>query len=70
MRRRGGRHPHPLDDYGLIVDAVATVSGGPDGARLHLAPTRAVLHRSGPPANLSTLACGSDCVPLTIRAAR
>src|SRR5262245_6990010 len=37
------RHP---SDYSLIVDAVATVAPEVGGARLLLAPTRAVLHRS------------------------
>jgi len=36
------------DDYSLIVDAVATVISTPDGFRLLLAATRAVLHRAVP----------------------
>ncbi|HXJ83081.1 MAG TPA: pyridoxamine 5'-phosphate oxidase family protein [Candidatus Methylomirabilis sp.] len=58
------------EDYSLIVDAVATVIAEPDGARLLLAPTRAVLHRPAPAADPAISPCGSDCVPLAIRAAR
>lgn len=56
----------PADEagYSLIVDGQATVAGG----SLHIAPTRAVLHR---PATLAeprpTGACGADCVELDPR---
>lgn len=57
------------DDYSLIVDAVATVVGNPGDHRLALSPTRAILHRPGPPPD-PTSTCGSDCVPLSLRASR
>jgi hypothetical protein len=56
------------DDHSLIVDAVATVDDGGDGARLRLAPTRAVLHRPGPAPAPSASACGSDCIPIPLAA--
>lgn len=69
-----GKRPHvsllwparTAEDYSLIVDAVAKA----DGLRLRLAPTRAVLHRPGPPPDPSKTSCGSDCVPLSLRALR
>ena len=69
-----GKRPHvsllwparTLEDYSLIVDAVATA----DGLRLRLTPTRAVLHRPGPPPDPSKTSCGSDCIPLSLRALR
>ena len=69
-----GKRPHvsllwparSADDYSLILDAVATA----DGLRLRLAPTRAVLHRPGPPPDPSKTSCGSDCVPLSLRTSR
>jgi hypothetical protein len=48
-------------DYSLIVDGTATVA--PDRQRLTLAPTRAVLHRPGAPADPAS-SCTADCVPL------
>ncbi len=57
------------DDYSLIVDAVATVVGAPGDHRLSLVPTRAVLHRSAAAPDPAS-ACGSDCVPLSLRASR
>src|SRR5215470_3162084 len=54
------------DDYSLIVDATATVTGGPGEHRLILAPTRAVLHRPGPAPDPASQ-CGADCVPLSLR---
>ena len=55
-------------DYNLIVDAVATVESTAAGPRLSMAPTRAVLHRSGPAPDPSASSCGSDCQPLTLGA--
>ena len=49
------------DDYSLIVDGAAAVE--PERQRLFLTPTRAVLHRPGPPAD-PTSSCTADCVPL------
>jgi hypothetical protein len=49
-------------DYSLIVDGAATVD--PAGHRLFLAPSRAVLHRPGAPAD-PTSSCTADCVPLS-----
>lgn len=49
------------DDYSLIVDGAAAVD--PGRQRLFLSPTRAVLHRPGPPAD-PTSSCTADCVPL------
>ena len=51
-------------DYSLIVDGVASVEETPEGPRLWLTPTRAVLHRPGTPATATATACGSDCVRL------
>ena len=50
------------DDYSLIVDGEAIISGN-DG-ELRVTITRAVLHRPGPPKAATGSACGSDCVPL------
>src|SRR5262245_1137033 len=55
-------------DYSLIVDALATVESTADGARLSMAPTRAVLHRWGPAPDPSASTCGSDCRPLALGA--
>jgi len=55
-----------IDDYSLIIDAVATVVATPDGARLRLALTRAVLHRPGPAPDPKISACGADCIPLSL----
>ena len=49
------------DDYSLIIDGEATLDSG--GQRLFLAPTRAVLHRPGRPADPAS-SCTADCVPL------
>ncbi len=49
-------------DYSLIVDGTATVTSSEDRRRVHVTPTRAVLHR--PAASVDpTSACGADCVP-------
>jgi hypothetical protein len=69
-----GKRPHvsllwparSAEDYSLILDAVATA----DGLRLRFEPTRAVLHRPGPPPDPSKTFCGSDCVPLLLRPPR
>jgi len=53
-------------DYSLIVDAVATVLGEGPSTPVRLAPTRAVLHRPGPPPDPAATSCGSDCVPLPL----
>jgi hypothetical protein len=58
------------DDYSLIVDAVATVAATADGFRLRLTPARAVLHRSAPTPDPTASACGSDCIPLSLRIPR
>jgi hypothetical protein len=58
------------DDYSLIVDAVATAVTGDESFHLTLSPTRAVLHRPGPPPDPTTSPCGSDCVPLSLPASR
>jgi electron transfer flavoprotein alpha/beta subunit len=47
--------------YSLIVDGDAAV----DGESFTITPTKAVLHRSTPPAGETAGACGSDCVPLS-----
>ena len=60
--------PREPGDYSLIVDAVATVETTADGARLTLAPTRAVLQRWGPATDPSASSCGSDCQPLALGA--
>lgn len=46
--------------YGLFVDGAGEVHGD----TVLIAPSRAVLHRSGAPATPSPSGCGSDCVPL------
>ena len=48
-------------DYSLIVDGTATVS--PDGGRVSVTPTKAVLHRPAAVVDADA-ACGADCVPL------
>jgi hypothetical protein len=73
--RNAGSRPHVTvlypsrrpEDYSLIVDVVATVVSTPDGVRLRLAPSRAVLHRPAPAPDPAASPCGSDCVPLAIR---
>ena len=49
------------DDYSLIVDGSATIEA--DGHNLSFAPTKAVLHRPGAPADPAS-SCGADCVPV------
>ena len=69
--RNAGARPHvsvlwpPAEPggYSLIVDGEAAVAPRPDGGEVTLRPTRAVLHRPGPPADDGS-SCGSDCVPL------
>ena len=50
------------DDYSLIVDGGAAT----DGRRLHVTPTKAVLHRPAP-APVPSAPCDADCVPLLPR---
>ena len=50
-------------DYSLIVDGDAAVVPGADGARVHVTPTKAVLHREAAIVDPGA-ACGADCVPL------
>ena len=57
-------------DYSLIVDAVASVVATPEGSRLLLMPTRAVLHRPAPVPETALSSCGADCVPLSLGAKR
>lgn len=52
-------------DYSLIVDGQGTVESGARGPCLRLGPTRAVLHRAGPPAD-PTSSCTADCVPVLV----
>lgn len=57
----------PQDEagYSLIVDGQAA----PDGERLRITPTRAVLHRPAPrPGPVDPGTCGSDCVELALSA--
>ena len=51
-------------DYSLIVDGTAVVALGPDGQRLLVTPTKAVLHRPAKVAAPTTSSCDADCVPL------
>jgi hypothetical protein len=51
------------EDYSLIVDGTAVVESGAEGHRLLISPTRAVLHRPGPPRDPAS-SCRADCVPL------
>jgi hypothetical protein len=51
-------------DYSLIVDGTAVVASGPDGQRLLVTPTKAVLHRPAKVADPTTSSCDADCVPL------
>lgn len=52
------------DDYSLIVNGTAVVESRDGRHRLRIAPTRAVLHRDGPPADPATATCTADCVPV------
>jgi hypothetical protein len=52
-------------DHSLIVDGVATVEPGERGSRLRVSPTRAVLHRAGPPPDPAS-SCSADCVPVVV----
>lgn len=55
--------PAAENDYSLIVDGQATLSGDV----LQIAPTRAVLHRPAPRAEAAAPGtCGSDCVELKL----
>ena len=56
-------------DYSLIVDGAAVAESGADSHRLRVTPTRAVLHRPGPPSDPAS-SCGADCLPLPIRGPR
>jgi hypothetical protein len=53
------------DDYSLIIDGTAVVERTPDGRRVVVTPTRAVLHRNAPPPD-PTSSCTADCVPLLV----
>jgi Pyridoxamine 5'-phosphate oxidase len=50
-------------DYSLIIDGTAVVDEQPDGPRLRIAPTKAVLHRPAAAPDPAS-PCGDDCVPL------
>jgi len=50
-----------IADYTLIVDAVATVVSTPTEAQLLLAPTRAVLHHTGPDRVAMRVGLCADC---------
>jgi hypothetical protein len=50
-------------DYSLIVDGTAAVAPGDAGSRVHVTPTRAVLHRPAAAPDPSS-SCAADCVPL------
>lgn len=52
------------DDYSLIVNGTAAVESRGARHRLRVVPTRAVLHRAGPPPDPAASCCTSDCVPL------
>jgi hypothetical protein len=52
-------------DYSLIVDGQGTVESEARGPRLRVSPTRAVLHRAGPPADPAS-SCTADCVPVLV----
>jgi hypothetical protein len=56
-------------DYSLIVDGVAAVEPAAGPRPVRVTPSKAVLHRPGPPPD-PTSACGADCVPLPTPAAR
>jgi hypothetical protein len=53
------------DDYSLIVDGTATVESSEREHRIRVAPTRAVFHRAGPPADPAST-CTSDCRPVLV----
>ena len=50
-------------DYSLIIDGTAVVDEQPDGHRVRIAPTKAVLHRPAASPDPAS-PCGDDCVPL------
>ena len=50
-------------DYSLIVDGTAVVDQQPDGHRVRITPSKAVLHRAAAVPDPAA-ACGADCVPL------
>jgi hypothetical protein len=59
--------PQSILEYSLIVDGRATVVG----ERLRITPTRAVLHRPGPPPQTKASGvCTSDCAELDLLPAR
>jgi len=56
------------DDYSLIVDGTAVVDEQPEGHRLRITPSKAILHRPAATPNPAS-ACGADCVPILPTAA-
>ena len=50
-------------DYSLIVDGTAVTASTDGGQRVHVTPTRAVLHRPAVVPDPSS-SCAADCVPL------
>ncbi len=56
--------PTETDGYSLIVDGESSTDGG----ELTVRPTRAVLHRPAPGFASGPSACGSDCVPIDLKA--
>jgi hypothetical protein len=53
-------------DYSLIVDGSAVVTTAGDVRRVHVTPTRAILHRPAAVPDPDA-ACAADCVPLVRR---
>ena len=53
-------------DYSLIVDGSAIVEVRPDGQRLLITPTKAVLHRAAATPDPAA-SCSADCIPLMPR---
>lgn len=59
--------PQEVGGYSLIVDGEAEAVSGSDSIQIR--PSRAVLHRPAPaPGDLTSDACGSDCVELPVEA--
>jgi hypothetical protein len=53
-------------DYSLIVDGSAGVTTAGDVRRVHVTPTRAILHRPAAVPDPEA-SCAADCVPLVTR---